>query len=227
MTQIKDAVALVTGGNRGLGRAFVDQLLQKGASKVYATSRTPVNFEDDRIVNVILDLNDSDSIAALAEQTPDLSIVINNAGVISGLALETSIKDIRSTFETNVFGPVQVAQVLAPVLKKNGGGMIINVASALTWIPYGVYGATKAALWSISNALREELKSQSTQVTSLHVGYMDTDMVKEVDAPKSDPQQVAATTLENAEKGESEVLFDDGAKYAKSLVSGSVDDLHF
>ena len=227
MTQIKDAVALVTGGNRGLGRAFVDQLLEKGASKVYATSRTPMNFNDERIVNVILDLNDSNSIAMLVEQTPDVSIVINNAGVTSGLVLESSAKDIRNVFETNVFGPIQVSQVLAPVLKKNGGGMIINVASALSWVPYGVYGATKAALWSISNALREELKSQKTQVMSLHVGYMDTDMVKEVDAPKSDPQHVAATTLEDAEKGESEVLFDDAAKYAKSLASGPVDDLHF
>lgn len=227
MTQIKDAVALVTGGNRGLGRAFVDQLLEKGASKVYAASRTPTDFEDDRIVNVILDLNDPDSIAALGEQVPDVSIIVNNAGIIGKSVPESSADDVRTIFETNVLGPIQIMQSLAPILKSNGGGIIINVASALSWVPSGVYGATKAALWSVSNAFREELKDQGTQVTSLHVGYMDTDMVKEVDAPKSDPQQVAATTLENAEQGESEVLFDDAAKYAKSLASGPVEDLHF
>lgn len=227
MTQIKNAVALVTGGNRGLGWAFVDQLLEKGASKVYAASRTAVEFDNERIVNIILDLNNSDSVASLVEQVADVSIVVNNAGIIGKSVLESSNEDVRSIFETNVLGPIQIMQTLTPILEKNGGGIFINVGSALSWVPSGVYGATKAALWSVSNALREELKDQNIQVTSLHVGYMDTDMVKEVDAPKSNPQQVAATTLEDAENGKNEVLFDDAAKYAKSLAGGPVGDLHF
>jgi len=147
-----------------------------------------VEFDDERIVNIILDLNNSDSIATLAEQVPDVSIVVNNAGIIGKSVLESSNEDVLSIFETNVLGSIQIMQSVAPILEKNGGGMFINVGSALSWVPSGVYGATKAALWSVSNALREELKGQNIQVTILHVGYMDTDMVKEADAPKSNPQ---------------------------------------
>ena len=186
-----------------------------------------MDFQDKRVVNVILDVNDPASIEALPSQVSDVTIVINNAGVSGKTILGSSMEDVRDTFQTNVFGPIQVIKELAPALGKNGGGVIINVASALTWVPYGVYGSTKAALWSASNALRMELKSQNTQVTTLHVGYMQTDMTEGVDAPKSDPQDVALTTLELAEKGESEVLFDQGSIYAKSLSSGPVDDLHF
>lgn len=227
MTQIKDSVALVTGGNRGLGLAFVHQLLEKGASKVYATSRKPQTFDDERIVNIPLDVSNPDSIANLTTLAADATIVINNAGIIGPSVLDGTVEDMRSIFETNVFGPIQVMQTLAPVIEQNGGGAFINVLSVLSFVPFGLYGGTKAALWSISNAVRQELASQETQVLNVHVGYMDTDMVKEVDAPKNNPTDVANKTLAALEDGASEVLIDDASVYGKSLVAGPVEDLHF
>lgn len=227
MTHIKDSVALVTGGNRGLGLAFVNQLLEKGAKKVYAASRSPQTFNDERIVNIPLDVADPTSIAKLPSLAPDVTIVINNAGIIGESALEGTVDDMRGIFETNVFGPTEVVQALAPALKNNGGGAIVNVLSALSFIPSGLYGGTKAAMWSISNALRQELSPQNTQVVNLHVGYMDTDMVRGVDAPKNNPVDVANTTLDGVEDGLHEVLIDDASTYAKSILSGPVENLHF
>lgn len=227
MIVLKESVALVTGGNRGLGRSFVKKLLEKGVSKVYATSRKPQEFEDDKVINILFDVTDSYSVSKLAALVPDVALVINNAGILGGSILGSNMQDIRNVFETNVFGPVEVIKTLAPILKQNGGGAIINVMSVGSWIPFGSYGASKAALWSLSNALRGELKGQGTQVTGLHVSFIDTDMVKDVNAEKSDPDAVAAAALEAAERGDSELLFDGVAEYAKSLASGPVDDLHF
>jgi NAD(P)-dependent dehydrogenase (short-subunit alcohol dehydrogenase family) len=227
MTSIDGATVLVTGGQRGLGKAFVEELLARGALKVYATARTPVPSDDSRVVSVALDVTDPDSVAAVARVATDVSIVINNAGVAgSGSLLSADIDEARAIFETNVFGALRVAQEFAPVLAANGGGALVDIHSALSWIAgAGAYGASKAAFWSLTNSLRLEMAGQGTQVVGVHLGYTDTDMARNVTAPKNDPRKVAADTLAAIEAGAVEVLADDASRHVKSLLNGPVEHL--
>jgi len=228
MKDILNSIALVTGANRGLGLALVHELLTKGAAKVYATSRKPHSFNDQRVVNIPLDVNDSTSIAQLPKLAPDVNVLVNNAGIFRpDTILSADMANVRSQYETNVFGPIQVAQVMAPVLKTAGGGTLINIVSIASWIPFGSYGTTKAALWSVTNSLRQELKPQGTRVIGVYVGPVDTDMVKDLQLPKHDPAYVARIVLEGVEKGVNEVLVDDVSRHIKSLLSGAVDELRF
>ena len=148
MVAITGATALVTGGQRGLGKAFVRELLDRGAARVYATARNPHTSDDPRVIPVALDVTDAASVNALAELAGDVTIVINNAGVGgSGPLLTTGIEEVKAMFEANFFGAVRVAQAFAPVLAKNGGGALVDIHSALSWIAgAGAYGASKAAL---------------------------------------------------------------------------------
>jgi NAD(P)-dependent dehydrogenase (short-subunit alcohol dehydrogenase family) len=227
MNKIQNSVVLVTGANRGLGRAFVTQALAMGAAKVYAATRKPHGFNDPRVVNILLDITDESTLKGLAKQAPDVTVLINNAGVFfNATILGADVHTMRTEFETNVLGTIQVAQTMAPVLKQNGGGAMINVHSALSWLPFGSYGASKAALWSVTNSLRQELAEQGTQVVGVHVGLIDTDMAKVFDMPKSNPNDVAQAALEGMERGLHEVLVDEASQYAKSLLSGPVEELH-
>jgi len=227
MTNIKGATALVTGGQRGLGKAFVQELLDRGAAKVYATARTPKASNDPRIVPVPLDVTDPASVAALADLAGDASIVINNAGVGgSGSLLGSSIDDIKTVFETNLYGAIRIAQAFAPALERNGGGVLVDIHSALSWIAgAGTYGASKAALWSATNSLRLELSGQGTQVVGVHLGYADTDLTAGVTAPKLDPRDVARLVVDGIEDGSSEVLVDDVSRHFKQAVAGPVEGL--
>lgn len=229
MTTIKDQVVLVTGASRGLGKAFVDGLLARGATKVYAAVRTPssVDVTDARVVPVALDVTDPASVAALAAQTPDVTMLINNAGIAANASLLTGdLDEIRTEFETNFFGPVAVTRALAPVIVANGGGAIVNVHSVLSWLALGrSYSATKAALWSATNSIRVEL-SPSVQVVGLHVGYIDTDMTSNIDAPKLPASQVVEETLDVVEAGGSEVLVGDLTRQVKAALSDEVTALY-
>jgi NAD(P)-dependent dehydrogenase (short-subunit alcohol dehydrogenase family) len=227
MANIKGSTGLVTGGQRGLGKAFVQELLDRGAAKVYATARTPRPSHDPRIVPVALDVTDQASVAALAEQADDVSIVINNAGVGgAGPLLGTTIDDIRTVFETNLYGAIRIAQAFAPALQRSGGGFLVDIHSALSWIAgAGAYGASKAALWSATNSLRMELAPQHTQVVGVHLGYADTDLTAAVTAPKLDPRDVARLVVDGIEDGSSEVLVDDVSRYFKQAVAGPVEGL--
>ncbi|MEU0282351.1 MULTISPECIES: SDR family oxidoreductase [unclassified Streptomyces] len=227
MTTVNGAIALVTGGQRGLGRAFVEELLEAGAAKVYATARTPVAESDPRIVPLPLEVTDGDSVAELARRAGDVSIVINNAGVFAGGSLtEVGIDEVRALFEANVFGALRVAQAFAPVLAARGGGALVDIHSALSWAAgAGVYGATKAALWSLTNSLRLELAPQGTQVVGVHLGYTDTDMIRDLDVVKNDPRDVARDVITALEKGESEVLADEVSRVFKAALSGPVEGL--
>jgi NAD(P)-dependent dehydrogenase (short-subunit alcohol dehydrogenase family) len=227
MANIKGSTGLVTGGQRGLGKAFVQELLDRGAAKVYATARTPRPSHDPRIVPVALDVTDQASVAALAEQADDVSIVINNAGVGgAGPLLGTTIEDIRTVFETNLYGAIRIAQAFAPALQRSGGGVLVDIHSALSWIAgAGAYGASKAALWSATNSLRMELAPQHTQVVGVHLGYADTDLTAGVTAPKLDPRDVARLVVDGIEDGSSEVLVDDVSRHFKQAVAGPVEGL--
>ncbi|WP_422015944.1 SDR family oxidoreductase [Reyranella sp.] len=222
--KIKDSVALVTGANRGLGLAFTQALLAGGARKVYAAARDPASVKQAGVVPLRLDVTNAGEVEAAAAELGDVTLVINNAGIIrgSGFLGETGVEAVRAELETNFFGPVNVSRAFAPILARNGGGAIVNVLSALSWVAFpssSTYSASKAAAWSFSNGLRNELRSQGTQVLALHVGYMDTDMVREVAAPKSKPEDVARQTLEALEAGKSEILADEVSRRIKQNLS--------
>ncbi|MEV8328270.1 SDR family oxidoreductase [Kitasatospora sp. NPDC056731] len=227
MTVIDSSTALVTGGLRGLGRAFVGELLARGAKKVYATARTPVPSEDARVEVLALDVTDDASVAALAERVQDVDLVFNNAGVLyPGALLTADLRQVQETFDTNVLGPLRIARAFAPVLAARGGGALVDIHSALSWgAGAGAYGASKAALWSLTNSLRLELAAQHTQVVGVHLGFADTEMVAALPVDKIPAAEVARIVLDGVERGDREVLVDDLTRALKSALPGPVEGL--
>ena len=224
MTDIKDAVVLVTGANGGLGREFVRQALERGARRVYASARTPREWDDARVVPLELDVTDPASVAAAATRADDVTIVINNAGAATqGSLTSADLSGARELFEVNFWGPLEVANAFAPALKANGGGAVLNVLSVLSWIALAdTYSATKAALWSATNTQRLQLAEQGTQVVALHVGYTDTPMTARLDVEKNDPADVVAQAYDGIAEGSYEVLADDVSRQVKAALSSPV-----
>lgn len=228
MTTLDGSVVLITGANGGLGREFVRQALARGARTVYATARTPRSWDDERIVPLALDVTDPTSVAAAARTAADVAVVINNAGATSaGRVLDTSPAAIRSLFETNVFGPLAIAQAFAPVLAANGSGALVDIHSALSWLARGgAYSASKAAFWSLTNSLRLELAGQGTQVVGVHLGYTDTPMIAGLDVPKADPADIVREVYLGLETGAFEVLADDTSRFVKDRLSQPLSVLY-
>ncbi len=228
MTSLQNTVVLVTGANGGLGTEFVRQALARGAARVYATARAPKTWDDPRVVPLALDVTDPASIAAAADTAQDVSVVVNNAGAsVAGGILDAPMAEVRALFETNLFGPLEIARAFAPVLARNGGGALIDIHSALSWLARGgVYSATKAAFWSVTNSLRLALIGQGTQVLGAHLGYADTPMTANVTAPKADPVDIVAAILDGLEAGEHEVLADETSRRVKSALSSSLSVLY-
>lgn len=227
MVAVQGKVAVVTGGRRGLGAALVDELLARGARKVYSTARTAFTDERPQVVPLALEVGSPESVAALAEAAGDAELVFNNAGVLLPDPLLTgSFERITETFDVNVFGPLRLARAFAPILAANGGGALVNMHSVLSWMAgSGAYGASKAAAWSVTNSLRLELAAQHTQVVGIHAGLIDTDMVSALDAPKVTPGEVARRILDGVESGAVEVLADDISGSVKAALSGPVENL--
>ncbi|MER5345462.1 SDR family oxidoreductase [Streptomyces mirabilis] len=221
MTSIEGSVVLVTGGSRGIGRALVQALYERGASKVYATARDPRTVTHPDAVPLALEVSDPASVAAAAERAQDVTILINNAGAsVNANFLDSPVEDVRREFETNFFGPLLVTRAFVPIIERNGGGHILNVHSVLSWVGLlGSYSASKAAFWSQTNSLRLDLKPRGIDVTGLHVGYVDTDLAAHVDAPKSSPESVAAQALVGIESGAFEVLADDLTRQVKAQLA--------
>ncbi len=218
--KIQNSVALVTGANRGLGLAFAHALLAAGAKKVYAAARDPGSISIPGVVPIQLDVTRADQVEAAARECGDVTLLVNNAGIIRGGGLfgEGTVESTRAELETNFFGPLALTRAFAPILAANGGGAIVNVLSVLSWVvlPSGAgYSASKAAAWALTNAARNELRAQATQVLALHVGYMDTDMTKGIEAPKSRPEDIVLRALEALEAGQDEVLADDISRHVK------------
>ncbi|MEU6140548.1 SDR family oxidoreductase [Streptomyces sp. NPDC047081] len=228
MTAIKDAVVLVTGGSRGIGKALVEELYARGAGKVYATARDPRTVTHPDAVPLALEVTDPDSVAAAAVQAQDVTVLINNAGAsVGGSFLDTPVDDVRREFEINFYGPLLVARAFVPVIERNGGGHILNVHSVLSWLGNaGSYSASKAALWQQTNSLRLELLERGIDVTGLHVGYVDTDLTARIDAPKIDAHTVAALALDGIESGAPEVLADDISRQVKAGLSADLPALY-
>lgn len=223
---LKNAVVFITGANRGLGLTFAREALARGARKVYAAARDPSSITLEGVVPVKLDVTRAEEVAAAAELASDATLVINNAGIadFGGFLTPGSVESARRHLDVNVFGPLLVAQAFAPVLAANGGGAILNVLSIASWVNnplLGVYGMSKSAAWALTNGLRQELRGQNTQVLALHMGFVDTDLTKGIDAPKSTPQAIVSQAFEALEAGEQEVLGDERTRQVKQGLSAS------
>lgn len=222
--QIKDSVVFVTGANRGLGLAFAKAALAAGARKVYGAARDPGSITLAGVTPVALDVTQPAQVAAAAAACGDVTLLVNNAGISRGSNLlgAGALDAARAEFDTNFFGPWALTQAFAPVLAANGGGAVVNVLSVLSWVTFpsvATYSASKAAAWSLSNGLRNELAGQGTQVTSLHVGYMDTDMAAHVPGEKASPDDVARQAFAGVEAGKPEVLADEVSRQVKLSLS--------
>ncbi|MFF7776376.1 SDR family oxidoreductase [Streptomyces tanashiensis] len=229
MVTVAGKVVVVTGGRRGLGAALVDEVLARGARKVYSTARSECADDRPNVVTVALEVRSAESVAALAELATDAEIVFNNAGVLLPSPLLTGdLEQVTETFDVNVLGPLRVARAFAPVLAANGGGALVNMHSVLSWLAgSGAYGASMAAAWSVTNSLRLELAPQHTHVLGVHAGFIDTDMVSALDRSKAKPADVAARIVDGLEAGDAEVLADDVSVTVKSALSGPVEHLTF
>lgn len=230
--RIGGAVALVTGANRGIGRALVNALLTRGAKKVYAAARDPGavgGSADARVVPLRLDVTDVDQIRAVVESVPDLDLLINNAGVVLAMDLSDAMvpDHARREMEVNYFGPLQLVQRLAPTLARNGGGAVVNVGSAagLTSVPLSpTYSASKAALHSLTQGARSILGKQGTSVFGVYAGPVDTDMSRGFPIAKADPRDVALAILDGIEAGEEDIFPDPFAvQFGRQFMSSPKD----
>lgn len=213
--------ALVTGANRGIGRHLAAQLVQRGA-KVYAAARRPETLDLAGAQPIALDITDPDAVSAAAALAGDADLLVNNAGISTGAQLLDDLDGVRAAMDVNFWGTLSMVRAFAPVLAANGGGTIVNVASALSWFAApgaGAYAVSKAANWNMSNALRIELAAQGTQVTSVHLGLADTDMARGIEGPKTDPAVVARMTLDAVEAGDLEVVVDDWSAMVKASLA--------
>ncbi|MFD6443516.1 SDR family oxidoreductase [Promicromonospora sp. NPDC060204] len=229
MPSLNGAVVLVTGANGGIGTQFVRQALDLGAAKVYATARNPRTWDDERIVPLLLDVTDARSIQAAVEAASDVTVLINNAGtsVSSAGILTHTDEEIRRSVETNFVGPLLLARAFAPLLSAKPGAVIIDVHSALSWYAVaGIYSATKAALWSVTNSLRLELAPAGVHVVGVHVGWVDTPMAAHTTDPKTDPADLVRVVFDATEAGQYEVLADVTSVQVKAGLSAPLEAVY-
>jgi NAD(P)-dependent dehydrogenase (short-subunit alcohol dehydrogenase family) len=227
--EITGKTALVTGANRGLGRHLAQELRDRGAT-VYAAARNPASVDLPGVIPIALDVTDPASVAAAAARTENVAILVNNAGSSTGASLLTGdLADARLEFDTHFFGTLEVIRAFAPQLAAQQHSAVLNILSVLSWVSIpgsGAYCAAKSAEWSLTNALRQELAPQGTRVSSLHVGYMDTDMARHVDAPKSDPADIARIAIDGIAAGDAEIIADELSKRVLAGLSSGVAGLY-
>jgi NAD(P)-dependent dehydrogenase (short-subunit alcohol dehydrogenase family) len=224
--RIADSVVLITGANRGIGLAFAREALARGARRVYAAARDPAGITLAGVQPIQLDVTNPDQVARAARNCGDMTLLVNNAGIaeFGGFLQDVSLEATRRQLEVNLFGMLRMAQAFAPVLAANGGGAMLNVLSVASWINrplLGTYGMTKSAAWALTNGLRHELRDQGTQVTALHMGFVDTELTRGIDMPKSTPQAIVREALAGLEAGAEEVLADAATHQVKMSLSGA------
>ncbi len=217
--KIEETVALVTGANRGIGRAFVEALRNAGVKQVFAAARDAASLGDivagdgGRTVPLKLDVTEPKQVRAAAELAKDVTLLVNNAGVafFRGFISADDIEGARREMEVNYFGTLAMSRTFAPILKRNGGGAIINIASIAAHVNFpilGPYSASKAAVHSLTQGLRAELSDQGTQVIGVYPGPVDTAMAKDFDAPKVPPARIAEAALKALAEGTEDVFPD-------------------
>lgn len=214
--QIQGSIALVTGTNRGIGPETVRALIKAGAAKVYATARQAgalgalVATAADRIVPLELDIRNAAQVSAIAGRCGDVTILVNNAGVNFNTPLlnPPDPDNARVEIETNYLGTLAMCRAFAPVLKRNGGGAIVNMLSILARVNLPLMGslcASKAALLSMTQGVRAQLRAQGTLVIGVMPGAVDTDMTKGVEMPKERPADIAAAIVAALQSGEEDI----------------------
>jgi NAD(P)-dependent dehydrogenase (short-subunit alcohol dehydrogenase family) len=222
---VQGKVALVTGANRGIGKAIVDSLIAHGASKIYAAVRTIKSADPlvaaygNKVVPVHIDLEKPETITAAASNAGDVEVLVNNAGVL-GLATplaDDALEKFEYELNINVFGLIRVAKAFAPILKANGGGALVqlnSVASIKNFSDFATYSASKAASYSITQGLRDTLDEQGTLVVSVHPGPIETDMTDGLgfDEMVESPTLVSEAIIEGLRAGEFHVFPDTMAK---------------
>ena len=228
---INGSVVLVTGGNRGLGKAFVQALLDAGARKVYVGTRQPIETTDPRLQPIKLDITNPADIAAAVETCQDVTILLNNAGIgYGGSFLEgTSIDHARAEMETNYLGTLAMSQAFAPILKRNGGGALVNMLSVASWYTspsLASYSVSKAAEWAMTNGLRVELREQGTLVVGIHAGFVDTDLTAGIDFPKARPADIAAATIAGLLANQEEILADQTSRDVRAALNADPQALN-
>ena len=223
---------LITGANRGIGKALVSQALEKGASRVYGTSRTEgkLNFNDDRVVELVMEVRDLKSIKKAREKVSSLDVLINNAGVLHNVPIittEDKLINAQEEIEVNYLGPLNVCNIFWPLLVKNKNfqnkGVIVNVMSTLAKVTYpfcGTYCASKHATLALTRGLRAQLKDHNVDVLEAYPGLTDTDMTEGLDhLPKVSPLKVAQKIIIAIEKKQSEVYVgDDSIEMANQIL---------
>jgi|SRR5580704_2191041 NAD(P)-dependent dehydrogenase (short-subunit alcohol dehydrogenase family) len=222
--RIDGSVALVTGANRGLGRVFARELVSRGAARVYGAARQPDAVTEPGVTPVALDITDADRVSQVAQQCADVSLLVNNAGVLrySTFINAPRLDAARAEMEVNYFGTLSMCRAFAPVLAANGGGAIVNMLSVTSFYTNLIdasYGASKAAEWSLTNGVRLELHRQGTLVVAVHASFVDTDMAALTNAPKDSPESVARQAFDAVEAGQTEVLADERTRTVKAQLS--------
>jgi NAD(P)-dependent dehydrogenase (short-subunit alcohol dehydrogenase family) len=222
--KINGSAALVTGANRGLGEAYARELVKRGAARVYGAARDPAAVTEPGVTPIALDVTDPERAAQVAAQYADVTLLVNNAGVMAASTFigAPNLDAARLEMETNYFGTLRMCRAFAPVLAANGGGAIVNMLSVTSFYtnPFNAsYGASKAAAWSLTNGVRLELHHQGTLVVAVHAGFIDTDMAALVDAPKISPESVAQQVFDAVEADRIEVLADERSRFIKASLS--------
>ena len=228
---IRNSIVLVTGANRGLGSALVAAFLEAGASKVYAAARnaSSVMTSDARVVPIALDVTNREQIAAAATKASDVTLLVNNAGVMTAHNVLTMDQAaIDADYRTNVFGTLAVIKGFLPVLERaSGGATILNVLSVVALAPIprlGGYSSSKAASYSMTQALRPELKKKGIAVVAALPGLIDTDMVRMLPVPKTSAADVARGIVAGLEQGDEEIFPDAPARQMSALWNQSHKD---
>jgi NAD(P)-dependent dehydrogenase (short-subunit alcohol dehydrogenase family) len=222
--RIEGSVGLVTGADRGIGAAFARQLIARGAAKVYAAGRHSDLVTSSDLTPVELDITDAGRVAEVAARCPDVTVLVNNAGVMhaSDFLDPPNLDAARSEMEVNYFGTLNMCRAFAPVLIANGGGAIINMLSVGSFYtnPFDAsYGASKAAALSLTNGVRIELDRHGTQVLAIHASFVDTEMAAGTSEAKVSPESVAQQAFDALERGDIEVLVDDRTRFVKESLS--------
>jgi NAD(P)-dependent dehydrogenase (short-subunit alcohol dehydrogenase family) len=228
--KIEGATALVTGANRGLGERFVATLRERGAARIYAAARNPESIEaSDTIVPLRLDVTNPTHVAEVAAAASDVTLLVNNAGTNTRTSLlDGDLADVRLEIETHLFGALATIRAFAPALERSGGA-VLNVLSVRSWIANadeGAYAVAKSAAWAMTNSVRLALAPRGVLVSALHVGYMDTEMVSNVSAPKSDPAVIAGLALDGIGQGRHEIVADERSRMVRAKLSGELHELY-